>query len=1472
MSQRHPRSPILAYAIQEHAIRKDSEADQRLRRSARSLNILAIISYLPAQEHKGGTALIIPLASIERANKDETLDTAIARVSSSAHTSADGRLTYADLLLNGSTVRVASAWSSQVGPARAAFHASLQQHLNPQSVLAIDANCVPDETIDLQRPDSSSPYDNVGARELIDTTVHHDLTDIAREALGPKTPLFTKRTHVANGGTTHTRIDQIYTPSIDGLIFVYAKAPTPIRDTGPWGHRPLQVDISPITQERGKDLETVNETIYDDPAFLQRTADLLAHLENQRLLSGQSWTSMWEQFKVEARDLALKETRSARRTKDIKIAALQSRIDFLQSQISGGLADASHFSALDDAKKEAMKITAKNKSLADFLERDAYAQGRKHDINSAAFHRQWTPRNAAQWVEQIKVADWSDPSHPTNEAQPETHAPKIADGFAAYYKPLFEKKRIHSGSVNAARRTLQSGNRVLPPTAAKCDAAFTVTELLDVLNHLPTGKSPGPDRLPNRMYKNLSAVIAPVLVEVLTESRATHALPPTMLEGIISVLYKKNDRSDPRNYRPITLLNSDYKIFMRALTARMNEAVVQFVSRDQKGFVPDSFIAECTMRLNLIQAYIEDEDESALFIFLDMEKAFDRCSWDFLIPALRDLGFGQDFINCISLAYSHTAPPRRRMYVNGYLSDEFSLGSGVAQGCPLSPLLFLVIAEPLSRLVNSNKSIEGVRIGSTSHKLSQFADDSTFIARLSDVKKFNAMLKIWCRATAMRENEAKREVLPLGRLRRATHRIPPEAGHNVIPDGKAATSLGVPIGNAFDYTAWWRSKYRKIKQRVGNWRGTGRLTVTGRNILLQSILYGSMRYWLFSIELPDEILKLFESDAKNLLWAERPHLNTDELGTAVRSRRYIKEEASYKPWTQGGAGIMHIRSHIRAFKAQWIVKYLDPSDTPWKDILDHWIGDRFRLGRGILLAHSNVNFTTRVPDSAPYLKACIKEFLSLKIKQDVSFLSEASQGEPLWFNKRFSTHFNAAERNAWTRDIDTYRLSDLASVTGALFTRADWVNFIQLASDDKDQQWFSDRLSEVDKLLNAIPPNINRMLTAPTTQPAVGQYVLVKRHRNLTHAVITQNGADEIWLDANGFPHLTGATVDLSPPATSTPLTTWIKRKKLFDSPFENDDDDDDEDEKPPPRVAIGLPTTKAFPLDDGWYLDGQTPRKDQKSRPSSSGDDHRRMSDLTIKSITQHLTSIITEGEQPNCIGAWRSNLPDAINFKNVFASFGTPLSDPTEEDAWRKLVHRAWSSRNRYPGKDHRCRLGCPCADESQLHMIECPLAAPYWRAVSTFCTSVLKSPIPTTGKRALIFGLRDRKTLLQTEVRAFLRHAIRSYYSDMTAVHKNGVLFNYRQTLVRALHSFRNALLRYAHTMKRLFHQRRFTDLEGITPTQARERFNVLIAIQINGDCTLTGAFTQAVTAAETDLATFNAQQHPAPRVAARPQAAP
>ena len=75
------------------------------------------------------------------------------------------------------------------------------------------------------------------------------------------------------------------------------------------------------------------------------------------------------------------------------------------------------------------------------------------------------------------------------------------------------------------------------------------------MGNVPEGKSPGPDRLPNKLYRTLAMELAPFLAETLNEGARHGELHPTCLEGIISVLYKKKDRTDPRNYRPITLLN-----------------------------------------------------------------------------------------------------------------------------------------------------------------------------------------------------------------------------------------------------------------------------------------------------------------------------------------------------------------------------------------------------------------------------------------------------------------------------------------------------------------------------------------------------------------------------------------------------------------------------------------------------------------------------------------------------------------------------------------------------------------------------------------------------------------------------------------------------------------------------------------------------------------------------------------------------
>ena len=121
-------------------------------------------------------------------------------------------------------------------------------------------------------------------------------------------------------------------------------------------------------------------------------------------------------------------------------------------------------------------------------------------------------------------------------------------------------------------------------------------------------------------------------------------------------------------------------------------------------------------------------------LFFDMEKAFDRVSYEFINKALEATGFGPNFRTYISMMYNEHKAPQRRMYINGHYGEWFSIKSGVAQGCPVSPLLFLLVAQALTIAINTaaeEGKIKGIKIGPKRHLLSQFADDTTLLGQLS---------------------------------------------------------------------------------------------------------------------------------------------------------------------------------------------------------------------------------------------------------------------------------------------------------------------------------------------------------------------------------------------------------------------------------------------------------------------------------------------------------------------------------------------------------------------------------------------------------------------------------------------------------------------------------------------------------------------------------------------------------------------
>ena len=112
--------------------------------------------------------------------------------------------------------------------------------------------------------------------------------------------------------------------------------------------------------------------------------------------------------------------------------------------------------------------------------------------------------------------------------------------------------------------------------------------------------------------------------------------------------------------------------------------------------------------------------DTPVIVSLDAEKAFDRVEWCYMFKVLEHLNFGNYFINCVRLLYDK---PRARVSTNGTVSGSFTIGCGTRQGCPLSPLIFALILEPLAQQIREDPNIMGISIRNPTHKFALYADD-----------------------------------------------------------------------------------------------------------------------------------------------------------------------------------------------------------------------------------------------------------------------------------------------------------------------------------------------------------------------------------------------------------------------------------------------------------------------------------------------------------------------------------------------------------------------------------------------------------------------------------------------------------------------------------------------------------------------------------------------------------------------------
>ena len=390
-------------------------------------------------------------------------------------------------------------------------------------------------------------------------------------------------------------------------------------------------------------------------------------------------------------------------------------------------------------------------------------------------------------------------------------------------------------------------------------------------------------------------------------------------KGVIKLLYKKGDRNNLDNYRPISLLNYDYKICTLALTLRLQNVISKVISEDQTGYIKGRFIGQNIRLIEDVIDYYTDNDKDGAILFIDFKKAFDSLEINFLISCLQKMGFGTQFISWVTVLYKNI---NSCISLNGWISKSFSLGRGIRQGCPLSALLFIIAAEFLATNIRNADNINGVTFNNDRNlesKITQLADDTTvFVNDNTSVTNVINIIKEFSKPSGIDMNFEKTEGMWLGKT------IPKDINKEIKWTENPIKCLGIYFckNKKIAEELNWKPKIEKIDKLFNRWKAR-KLTYFGKVAIIKTLGISQILYNASSLCVPNYVIKEVNTKIFRFLWGS----NCER----------VKRETITGYMEYGGLKMPNLEYQIHALRIKWISRLCDQNDNiQWKRVVKHW--------------------------------------------------------------------------------------------------------------------------------------------------------------------------------------------------------------------------------------------------------------------------------------------------------------------------------------------------------------------------------------------------------------------------------------------------------------------------------------------------------------------------------------------------------
>ena len=348
----------------------------------------------------------------------------------------------------------------------------------------------------------------------------------------------------------------------------------------------------------------------------------------------------------------------------------------------------------------------------------------------------------------------------TATGQPVTDSKGLLRTVTAFYTGLYKDEKTSPEALKLVVDTIST--TITEEERGFCDGLFTVDELSEAVRQLKSGKSPGLDGIPIELYRSFWHICKDDFMEMANTVLSEGTLSVSQQTGVIRLLHKQGSCSDLSNWRPISLLNSDYKVIDKCLSNRLKYVLPSIIHDTQSCSILGRSISN---NLNTVRDAVhlcEKSNSPAAVLSLDQTKAFDRVNRDYLFAVLEKFCFSPTLLKWIRALYNNTGS---HVIVNNRLTEKIPLQRGVRQGCPLSPLLYVISAEPLAELIRSSPRIQGITTSTSAValKTSSYADDLTcFVTNEDGFFALEDILSSYQAASGVQLNRTKSHGLWLG--------------------------------------------------------------------------------------------------------------------------------------------------------------------------------------------------------------------------------------------------------------------------------------------------------------------------------------------------------------------------------------------------------------------------------------------------------------------------------------------------------------------------------------------------------------------------------------------------------------------------------------------------------------------------------------------------------------------------------------